>query len=252
VRTLRYYDKEGLLSPSQYTEAGYRLYTDEDLLILQQILALKFLGFSLEEIRAFLRARPQHLSKVLAQQKAMMREKRAQIDTIIRTIEETEKVLRAGQDSWNSIIDVIQAMKMEQDKEWVKKYFTDEQIQAMEALRQQSYSEEAKRKMAQWGEWTEEDQKRVDEQYAFVASELKRLVAEGADPGSPDAQAVAKLYNQLISGFTQGDPDITAGLQSWWQNYQNLPQEQRPFSLPYGPAEQEFLAKAVEIASNAQ
>lgn len=47
VRTLRFYDKVGLLSPTSYTEAGYRLYTDTDFLRLQQILALKFLGFSL-------------------------------------------------------------------------------------------------------------------------------------------------------------------------------------------------------------
>ena len=58
VRTLRYYDKMGLLSPSQYTESGYRLYTNEDLLSLQNILALKFLGFPLEEIRVLLRTGP--------------------------------------------------------------------------------------------------------------------------------------------------------------------------------------------------
>jgi DNA-binding transcriptional MerR regulator len=58
IRTLRYYDKVGLLSPSQYTEAGYRLYTDADLLRLQQILALKFLGFSLEEIKHCLQIGP--------------------------------------------------------------------------------------------------------------------------------------------------------------------------------------------------
>ncbi|HEY5002165.1 MAG TPA: MerR family transcriptional regulator, partial [Ktedonobacteraceae bacterium] len=74
VRTLRYYDKVGLLSPSLYTESGYRLYTNEDLLRLQNILALKFLGFSLEEIRALLQTGPKRLEEVLAQQKAMMEE----------------------------------------------------------------------------------------------------------------------------------------------------------------------------------
>ena len=49
VRTLRFYDKVGLLSPSRHTEAGHRLYTDADFVNLQQILALKFLGFSLAE-----------------------------------------------------------------------------------------------------------------------------------------------------------------------------------------------------------
>lgn len=54
ARTLRFYDKVGLLSPSEYTEAGHRLYSDKDLWSLQQILALKFLGFSLEEIKVCL------------------------------------------------------------------------------------------------------------------------------------------------------------------------------------------------------
>src|SRR5436190_19846207 len=88
VRTLRYYDKMGLLSPSQYSESGYRLYTDEDLLSLQNILALKFLGFSLDEIRVLLRTGPQRLEEVLAQQKAMLEEKRNQLTTVIQAIEE--------------------------------------------------------------------------------------------------------------------------------------------------------------------
>ncbi|WP_308636331.1 MerR family transcriptional regulator [Paenibacillus silvisoli] len=46
VRTLQYYDKQGVLPPSAYTESGHRLYSDSDLKALQQILALKFLGFS--------------------------------------------------------------------------------------------------------------------------------------------------------------------------------------------------------------
>lgn len=49
-RTIRYYDKIGLLKPSFVMENGYRMYTQEDLLKLQKILSLKHLGFSLEEI----------------------------------------------------------------------------------------------------------------------------------------------------------------------------------------------------------
>ena len=50
IRTLRYYDQIGLFSPSGRTEAGYRLYTESDLARLQQILSLKELGLSLEQI----------------------------------------------------------------------------------------------------------------------------------------------------------------------------------------------------------
>src|SRR5918997_4321044 len=51
VRTLHYYDEIGLLSPSQRTEAGHRLYTAGDVVRLQQVKSLKHLGFGLEEIR---------------------------------------------------------------------------------------------------------------------------------------------------------------------------------------------------------
>ncbi|HBT65169.1 MAG TPA: MerR family transcriptional regulator, partial [Ruminococcaceae bacterium] len=51
VRTLQYYDKEGLLAPSAESEGGRRLYTDKDLIILHQIISLKSLGFSLSDIK---------------------------------------------------------------------------------------------------------------------------------------------------------------------------------------------------------
>lgn len=51
VRTLQYYDRSGLLKPTAYSEGGRRLYSRQDSLRLQQILFLKTLGFSLEDIR---------------------------------------------------------------------------------------------------------------------------------------------------------------------------------------------------------
>src|SRR6476659_901953 len=51
VRTLHHYDEIGLLKPSLHTESGHRLYTDSDIARLQQVLSLRQLGFSLEEVR---------------------------------------------------------------------------------------------------------------------------------------------------------------------------------------------------------
>ena len=55
VRTLHHYDAIGLLRPSLHTEAGYRLYTARDIVRLQQVLSLRQLGFSLDEIRELTR-----------------------------------------------------------------------------------------------------------------------------------------------------------------------------------------------------
>lgn len=54
VRTLRFYDQIGLFSPSGKTESGHRLYDESDLSRLQQIISLKELGLSLEEVKSVL------------------------------------------------------------------------------------------------------------------------------------------------------------------------------------------------------
>jgi len=247
VRTVRYYDQVGLLSPTQHTDAGYRLYGDADFATLQQILALKFLGFSLEEIRRCLLTGPRHLPAVLAQQKAMLREKRAQLDTIVAAIERAESLLQSGQCSWDSIIRVIEVMQVEKKSDWVDTYFTPEQRQKMEELSQASYSEAARQKLAARSpQWTEEDQKRVDAQWGWVNAEIKRLMAAGADPAGPEAQSWAKVRSGLLHEFSQGDPEIEAGLRKWWQNFQALPDDQRPMQIPQPSKEElEFTQKAM-------
>ena len=51
VRTIRYYDQQNILKPSLLTDEGVRFYTDSDFTRLQQILLLKYLGFTLDDIR---------------------------------------------------------------------------------------------------------------------------------------------------------------------------------------------------------
>ena len=250
LRTLRHYDRMGLLSPSQYTESGYRLYSDEDLLILQRILALKFLGVSLEEIKACLRQGPSELGAVLAQQRAMMREKRSRLDAVVEAIEETEALLRTGSWDWESISRVIETIQMEKTTHWVNKYFTNEQRENLDGLIQSSYSDAARANFQSLGEWTEEDQKRADEQWRHVGMEARRLAAIGADPGGDEAQEVARLKSALLSAFTRDDTEVEAGLGRFWESFKTLPNVQRPFDYsPYDPGEEgaALLDKAMAI-----
>lgn len=50
IRTIRYYDTKGILKPSYRTDAGHRIYSDEDFMKLKNILALKYLRLSLDEV----------------------------------------------------------------------------------------------------------------------------------------------------------------------------------------------------------
>ncbi len=246
-RTLRFYDKAGLLSPSCRTAAGYRLYTEADLIRLQRILALKFLGFSLEEIRQCLRIGPIRLQASLAQQKRMLRERRAQLEAVIQAIEKTEALLDNGH-SWEAIINVIQVIQMQETGDWRKKYFTDEQLQQMEEWSKKYYTPEQRRKLAEWGKpWTEQDQLEANQQWSTVQAELKRLVAAGSDPASPEAQALVRQWRKLVNEFTHGDAGIAASLRKMYEDISALPPGQAPYALPFTAEEGAFLHKALEV-----
>jgi len=253
VRTLRFYDKMGLLSPAQYTEAGYRLYTDTDFLLLQQILALKFLGFSLEEIKRCLQTGPTALQESLVLQKAMMQEKREQLDAIIQAIDETQAMLRTNQREWASIVRVIRVIQMQQTDDWRKKYFSEEQLQQMEELSKQTYTEEQRAKLAEWGKgWSEEDQRIATQQWSAVIAELQRLAVAGSDPRGPEAQALAAQWVGLIKQFTHGDSGILEGLGNLYDNLDKMPAGERPYPLPYNKEEEAFLHKAIEAYQQGQ
>ena len=248
IRTLRYYDTVGLLSPSQRTEAGYRLYSDEDLVRLQQILALKFLGFSLEEIRVCLQSAPKGLQEALAEQRSMAQEWRRRLDLVIQALAEAEHLLQSNRCDWESLVHVIRAIQMEQQHDWRRKYFSEEQLQTMEELGKRSEAARGGATLPERSPWTEEDQQRVNVRYDALYAGVKRLVAAGADPADPQAQALAGDALQLIHEFTGGNPQIEASVQTWWQNHDALPAERKVFQPRLSPEESEFLDRAKETA----
>ncbi|OEH94561.1 MerR family transcriptional regulator [Bacillus solimangrovi] len=91
IRTLHHYDEIGLLVPKEITESGYRLYSEENLETLQQILFFKELGFSLKEIKKIMNSPTFDRQKALILQREMLMEKRARVDQMITTIDKTIK-----------------------------------------------------------------------------------------------------------------------------------------------------------------
>ncbi len=83
IRTLQYYDKIGLLRPTEYTEAGYRLYDDADLGRLQQILLFRELEFPLKDIKKIIESPDFDSSKALEQQIALLTLKKEHIENLI-------------------------------------------------------------------------------------------------------------------------------------------------------------------------
>lgn len=87
VRTLHHYDDIGLLIPEALTEAGYRVYSEENVTTLQQILFFKELGFSLKKIKQLLRHSTFDRLEAFYYQKELLMAKKMQIDQMIQTID---------------------------------------------------------------------------------------------------------------------------------------------------------------------
>ena len=83
IRTLQYYDKTGLLKPAAYSEAGYRLYDDDSLIKLQQIMMFRELEFPLKDIKTIINDPGFDKTKALEDQIELLRLKREQIDKLI-------------------------------------------------------------------------------------------------------------------------------------------------------------------------
>lgn len=96
VRTLHHYDQIGLLKPESVSLAGYRLYSQDNLERLQQILFFKELGFNLKEIKKILDSPNFDRNQALMAQREVLIKKRERLEKIIDTVERTINWIEGG------------------------------------------------------------------------------------------------------------------------------------------------------------
>src|SRR5699024_6134244 len=89
VRTLHYYDEIGLLTPDEVTISGYRIYSEESLQALQQILFFRELGFPLKKIKEIIHDPTFNKKEALELQRSMLADKKKQLNQLIQTIDKT-------------------------------------------------------------------------------------------------------------------------------------------------------------------
>ena len=96
TRTLRYYDEIDILKPAKISDSGYRVYSDNEIDILQQILFYKELGLDLKTIKQILSSPSFDIVEALYKHKKALIEKKAQIDLLIKNVEDTIKSKEGG------------------------------------------------------------------------------------------------------------------------------------------------------------
>jgi DNA-binding transcriptional MerR regulator len=232
IRALHHYDRLGLLKPSGRTAAGYRVYTDRDFARLEQIVALKFIGFPLSQIRELLHRKDTDLSAALRQQREILAEKRTHLDRAIQAIERAEEVAASGgTPDWEPFRNVIEVIQMQTKKDWMKKYYTDEQLAN---LRQR---------------WSPEVQAESQRGWDELAKDTEAAIASGADPASNTGLQLAARRQKLLAMFTGGDPGIEQNLQKLYADKANWPAS---FKKPYSDAVDRFLCQAADALAKSK
>lgn len=133
VRTLDFYDQKGLLKPSGYNEQGHRIYTDEDLLRLQQILALKYLNLSLDEIGKYLEHGGKDYQASLETQYQLLLQKQQHIQRVVATMERVRAIVK-NNDAIDPQIIVLIIHSIQQEgemKQWLIDRLPESVVQSM-------------------------------------------------------------------------------------------------------------------------
>lgn len=196
VRTLHHYDRLGLLCPSGRSEAGHRLYTDRDLLRLEQILVLKLIGLSLKDARSLLeRDNRTALPDVLARQQRVLAIKRLHLDKTIRAIDMAKGALAGDrQPDWELFTKIIKEIVMQNEESWQEKYFSDDAKARIESRKHL---------------WSPELQERVSREWSALYRDVDAHVftrSPGADregkarPPWTDVLAITELGRAVLAG----------------------------------------------------
>lgn len=190
VRTLQYYDKEGLLSPSGESEGGRRLYTDKDLVVLHQIVSLKSLGFSLNDIKQRLISldTPADVANALTEQADKIRSEIENLTASLNAIEQLKtEVLQMQKVDFKKYADIIVNLQMNNKYYFLIKKFDDD---TLDHIRDR---------------FDKESSMDFINRFDALSDEILKLQKENVPQESEQCQQLTKAYWDLIMEFTNGD-----------------------------------------------
>ncbi|MEV7795001.1 MerR family transcriptional regulator [Streptomyces sp. NPDC087512] len=221
VRTLHHYDKAGLLSPSDRSPAGYRLYGDADLVRLQQILFYRELGFSLDEIAAILEDPMADALEHLRERQKRLREEIARLQRLAEVAERAIEVQQTG------------VRLTPEERFEVFGEVTFDLSYATEAELKWARSQGQRESMARAAAHTKEDWRQLMGEAAAWRAELLAAFDDGEPGDGERAMDLAEEHRLHISRwFTSCPPDMHRRIAD------DFVADPRAFSLVVPPSQQ--------------
>ncbi|MFR9183109.1 MAG: MerR family transcriptional regulator [Christensenellales bacterium] len=223
VRTLQYYDREGLLKPSALSSGGRRLYSPKDMIKLHQILSFKYLGFSLDEIKDRLLSldTPREVAAVLEQQQTAVEQQIDSLQAAAGMLESLRsEVLRIDEVDFKKYAEIIELLRMGNKNYWVWKCLD------------KTLTDHIQERFMQRPELGE----RLIDTYRGLLDEALRLIQQNEPPDSEASMAFGKKWWDLIMEFTGGDMSLLPNLMEfntdksgWDEDIANKQKEIDPF-----------------------
>ncbi|UXR77809.1 MULTISPECIES: MerR family transcriptional regulator [unclassified Staphylococcus] len=182
IRTLHHYNKIGLLIPEEITDAGYRLYSEQNLKTLQQILFFKEIGFTLKEIKNILSNPSFDRYEALILQRKMLVEKRHHIDNMIETVDKTIEHMIGGSQMTNKERFYGLNMQFNPYEEEARRRWGDEAVNETNA---------------KLSSMSKDKQQDVSEKWDMIFMQLASL--RNQSPESPKVQKVIKEWYRFLN-----------------------------------------------------
>jgi DNA-binding transcriptional MerR regulator len=211
IRTLHYYDEIGLLKPSARTGSDHRRYAQADLLRLQQIVTLKYLGFSLSEIETLLNSPAYDLRRSLRLQKEALFERIQQMQQVAFALTRTLDLLEDESPvDWQQMTTIIRAVSAAGKEDLLARYYAPEQQAFLRERAALTPPDMLDHGASQW-------------QHLYAAFREKRHLPTD----HPEVQQLAARLDELGRAFTNDDPQIEAALAEMWSAPDELPEAYR-------------------------
>lgn len=193
-RTLRFYDKIGLLKPSSYNAGGRRLYSSSDFARLQKILTLKYIGLSLDEIGKIIRydVNESDIKKSLEIQRKIIDRKIHHMQMVVDTIDEAlSHADRESDLNWDEFIKIINAINI--GNNWMEQYENASNLRARMRIHE-LYSNNSKG----WMQWFFEQ---------MDIPENAKILEIGCGDGSlwaKNKDRIPSMWDITLTDFSEG------------------------------------------------
>ena len=210
VRTLHHYDEIGLLTPSERSESGYRLYSMADLERLMQVLLFRELGFALDDIRRIMLDPGYDRREALRAQKALLAEKARRTEAMLSAIDAALETMDGGT-----------TMTKEEMTDMFGELFDGFDPAEYEAEVEEKWGETDayKQSMTRTKRYTKADWAQIKAEADANTAEFLRLMDEGKAPDSSEAfAAAAEKHAQLERWFYDAPLEMFANLSNMWVN----------------------------------